>query len=115
MTRFTASEKVMLGRARAPAAVTQTILPATVGGALRNLTAAILRPLRQRAMVDRLEQLDDRMLQDIGVERFDITAIAESVASRQAPSVSMALGNLFAVLGGSLAAWRFSRSSHSSA
>lgn len=105
MTRFTASEKVMLGRALAPAAVTQTIVPATVGGALRDLTAAILRPLRQRAMVDRLEQLDDRMLQDIGVERFNIAAIAESVASRQAPSVSIALGNLLAVLGGSLAAW----------
>jgi uncharacterized protein YjiS (DUF1127 family) len=105
MTRFTASEKVMLGRAMAPAAVTRTIAPATVGGALRDLTAALLRPLRRQAIADRLERLEDRMLRDIGVERYEIGAIAESVVSRQAPRVSVALGNLFAVLGGSLAAW----------
>jgi uncharacterized protein YjiS (DUF1127 family) len=105
MTRFTASEKVMLGRAMTPAAVTRTILPETVGGALRDLTAAILRPVRRRAIADRLERLDDRMLQDIGVQRFEIAAIAESVTARGAPSVSLALGNLFAVLGRSLAAW----------
>src|SRR5690349_4935458 len=79
MTRFTASEKVMLGRAVAPAAFTQTIAPATVGGALRDLTAALLRPLRRQAIADRLERLDDRMLADIGVQRGDIDSIAESV------------------------------------
>jgi uncharacterized protein YjiS (DUF1127 family) len=105
MTRFTASEKVMLGRAMAPATVTETIAPATVGGALRALTAAILRPLRRQAIVDRLERLEDRMLQDIGVERCEIAAIAESVSSRQAPTISLALENLVAVLGGTLAAW----------
>jgi uncharacterized protein YjiS (DUF1127 family) len=105
MTRFTASEKVMLGRAMAPAAVTRTIAPETVGGALGVLAAAILRPLRRRAIADRLERLDDRMLQDIGVARFEIDAIAESAASRQAPSAGTALGNLFAVLAKSLAAW----------
>jgi uncharacterized protein YjiS (DUF1127 family) len=105
MTRFTASEKVMLGRAMAPATVTETIAPATVGGALRALTAAILRPLRRQAIVDRLERLEDRMLQDIGVERCEIAAIAESVSSRQAPTIGLALENLVAVLGGTLAAW----------
>src|SRR4030095_15826809 len=104
MTRFTASEKVMLGRAMAPAAVTRTIAPATVGGALRHLTAALPPPVRRQAIADRLERLEDRMLRDIGVERYEIGAIAESVVSRQAPRVSVALGNLFAVLGGSLAA-----------
>jgi uncharacterized protein YjiS (DUF1127 family) len=105
MTRFTASGKVMLGRAMAPAAVTRTIAPATVGGALRDLAAALLRPVRRQAIADRLERLDDRMLQDIGVDRYEIGAIAESITARSAPRVGMALGNLFAVLGRSLAAW----------
>ncbi len=105
MTRFTASEKVMLGRAMASAGVTESIAPQTVGGALRALTAAILRPLRRQAIADRLERLEDRLLEDIGVQRFEIDAIADSVASRQAPSVGVALGNLVAVLVKSLAAW----------
>jgi uncharacterized protein YjiS (DUF1127 family) len=87
MTRFTASEKVMLGRAMAPAAVTRTIAPETVGGALRDLAAAILRPLRRQAISDRLERLDDRLLEDIGIQRFQIDAVAETVSSRQAPGV----------------------------
>ncbi len=105
MTRFTASEKTMLGRARAPAGVTQAIAPDTVGGALRDLTAAVLRPLRRQAIADRLERLDDRLLEDIGVQRSQIDVIADSVASRQTPRVGAALGNLFAVLVKSLAAW----------
>jgi uncharacterized protein YjiS (DUF1127 family) len=112
MTRFTASEKVMLGRAMAPAAVTQTIAPETVGGALRDLTAAILRPLRRQAISDRLERLDDRLLEDIGVQRFQIDAIADSVASRQAPSVGVALGHLSATLVKSLAAWSERRTAY---
>jgi len=105
MTRFTTSEKVMLGRAMAPATVTRTLAPATVGGALHDLTAAVLRPLRRQAIADRLERLDDRMLQDIGVERYEIGTIADSVTSRQAPRVGVAFGNLLSVLSGGLAAW----------
>ena len=105
MTRFTASEKVLVGRAMAPAAITQAIAPETVGRALRDLTAAILRPLRRQAIADRLERLDDRLLDDIGLQRFQIDAVADSVASRRAPGVGVALGNLFAVLAKGLAAW----------
>src|SRR5262245_42547461 len=90
MTRFTASE-VMFGRAIAPATVTRALAPETIGSALRDLMAAILRPLRRWAIIDRLERLDDRMLDDIGVRRYDIDAIAQSVASRQTPSVGAAL------------------------
>src|SRR5262249_35309156 len=95
MTGFTASE-VMFGRAIAPVTVTRAIAPETIGSALRDLMAAILRPLRRWAIIDRLERLDDRMLDDIGVRRYDIDAIAQSVASRQAPSVGTALGNVLA-------------------
>lgn len=112
MTRFTASEKVMLGRALAPAAVTRTIAPATLGGALRDLTAALLRPLRRQAIADRLERLDDRMLEDIGVRRGEIDGIAESVVARQAPSVGVALGTLLGLLGGNLKAWSERRAAH---
>lgn len=112
MTRFTASEKVMLGRAMAPAAVTQNIAPETVGGALRNVAAAVLRPLRRQAIADRLDRLEDRMLDDIGIHRCEIDAIADSVTSRQTLSVSAALGNLLAVLGGSLAAWSERRAAY---
>jgi uncharacterized protein YjiS (DUF1127 family) len=112
MTRFTASEKVMLGRAMAPAAVTRTIAPETIGRALRDLTAAILRPLRRQAIVDRLERLDDRLLADIGVQRFDIDAIADTVASRQVPSVGVAFGHLLGVLIRSLKAWSERRAAY---
>jgi len=112
MTRFTASEKTMLGRAMAPAGVTESIAPETVGGALRALTAAILRPLRRQAIADRLGRLEDRLLEDIGVQRFEIDAIADSVASRQAPSVGVALRNLSAMLVKSLAAWSERRTAY---
>jgi uncharacterized protein YjiS (DUF1127 family) len=112
MTRFTASEKVMLGRAMAPAAVTRTIAPETVGGALRDLAAAILRPLRQRAISDRLERLDDRLLEDIGIQRFQIDAVAETVSSRQAPGVGVALGHLSTALVKSVAAWSERRTAY---
>jgi len=105
MTRLTASEKVMLGRAMAPAAVTQALAPETVGGALRALATAALRPVRRHAIADRLERLDDRMLQDIGVQRFEIGAIADAATARQAPTISAALGNLVAVVAGKTIAW----------
>jgi len=105
MTRLTASEKVMLGRAMAPAAITQALASETVGGALSALAAAILRPVRRRAIADRLERLDERMLQDIGVQRFEIGAIADAATARQAPTVGAALGSLLALVAGKTIAW----------
>jgi uncharacterized protein YjiS (DUF1127 family) len=105
MTRLTASEKVMLGRAMAPAAVTQTLAPETVGSALRALAAAVLRPVRRRAIADRLERLDDRMLQDIGVQRFEIGTIADAATAHQGPTVGEAFGNLVGTVAGKLLAW----------
>ena len=112
MTRFTTSEKAMLERAQAPAALTRTIAPTTFGGALHDLTAALLRPLRRQAIADRLERLDDRMLDDIGIQRGEIEGIAEAVASRQAPTVSTAVGKLLALAGGSLTAWSERRAAY---
>ena len=111
MTGFTASE-VMFGRAMAPVTVTRAIAPETIGSALRDLMAAILRPLRRWAIIDRLERLDDRMLDDIGVRRYDIDAIAQSVASRQAPGIGAAVGNLFASLARIVVAWSERRAAY---
>jgi len=102
----------MFGRAIAPATVTRAVAPETIGSALGDLMAAILRPLRRWAIVDRLERLDERMLDDIGVRRYDIDAIAQSVASRQAPGIGAAVGNLFASLARIVVAWSERRAAY---
>lgn len=79
MTRFTEKEKVELSRAMMPATTIRTpdFIPATSKGSL-------LRRWRQHAAVVReLSELDDRMLEDIGVPRWQIGEIADTVVGER--------------------------------
>jgi uncharacterized protein YjiS (DUF1127 family) len=105
MTRLAEIEKVTLNRAKlgalAPAMEAQT-----VSGAFGALVEAVLRPFQRRAIIRRLERLDDRMLADIGLQRWEIGAVATSVAGRQAPTLSVALVDLIAAVAKGIVAWQ---------
>lgn len=87
MTRFTEKEKVELSRAMSPAATTRTedFAPATGKG------TALQRWLRRTAVARELTQLDDRMLADIGVQRWQIDEIADQASGGGHPSLLAAL------------------------
>jgi uncharacterized protein YjiS (DUF1127 family) len=105
MTRLAEIEKVTLSRAKL-GAVAPAMEAQTVSGAFGALVEAVLRPFRQRAIVRRLERLDDRMLEDIGLQRWEIGAVATSAAGRRAPTVTVALVDLFAAVAKGIVAWQ---------
>lgn len=80
MTGYIDKEKVTFSRAL-PATLTRTIPT----NAVTRLAQAALRSVKRallRAAVEReLTRLDDRMLADIGVQRWDIAAIADRAAT----------------------------------
>ncbi|GIK98578.1 MAG: hypothetical protein BroJett029_27870 [Alphaproteobacteria bacterium] len=86
MTRFTDKEKVALERAKAAVATTRTDSSASTdrGNALQ-------RWLRRAAVVRELSQLEDRMLADIGLERWQIEELADRVTGNDGRSVVSAL------------------------
>jgi uncharacterized protein YjiS (DUF1127 family) len=105
MTRLAEIEKVTLNRAKL-GAVAPPMEAQTVSGAFGALVEAVLRPFRRRAIVRRLERLDDRMLEDIGLQRWEIGAVAMSAAGRQAPTLSVALVDLVAAMAKGIVAWQ---------
>jgi uncharacterized protein YjiS (DUF1127 family) len=108
MTRLAEIEKVTLNRA-----TLESIAPAmgaqTVRDAFQALAEAVRGPFQRRAIVSRLERLDDRMLEDIGLQRWEIDAVATSIAGRQAPQLSVALVDLLAAVGKRIIAWQEQR------
>jgi uncharacterized protein YjiS (DUF1127 family) len=98
MTRLAEIENVTLNRATLEGVVIPAMEGQTVRGAFDALVEAVLRPFRRRAIVRRLERLDDRMLEDIGVRRWEIDIVAASTAGRQAPTLAVALVDLLAAV-----------------
>lgn len=98
MTRLAEIENVALNRTRLEGLVAPGVETETVSGAFGALVEAVLRPFQRRAIVRRLERLDDRMLDDIGVQRWEIDTVATSVAGRRAPTLTVALVDLFAAI-----------------
>lgn len=92
MTRFTEKEMVELSRAMTPAATTRTeeFTPAVSQGNLMQ------RWLRRAAVVRELSQLDSRMLDDIGVSRWQIDEIADAAVGGERPSLAAALAQTLA-------------------
>lgn len=91
MTRFTYKEKVALDRAMAAAATTRIDSSALTGRG--NLLA---RWLDRAAVVRELSGLDDRMLADIGVARWQIDEIADQAAGNSKRSLLSALAGTLA-------------------
>ncbi len=88
MTRFTEKEKVELSRAMSPvatAARTEDFTTATSKGSL------LQRWLQRAAVARELSDLDDRMLEDIGVARWQIDEIADSTVGGERPSLLPAI------------------------
>ena len=83
MTRFTEKEKMELSRAMAPAA---TIRTGRINSAASK-GSVLQRWLRRAAVVRELSQLDTRMLDDIGVARWQIDEIADSAVGGERPSL----------------------------
>jgi uncharacterized protein YjiS (DUF1127 family) len=104
MTRFTENEKVMLSRTKLPAAIATNA--DSVGAAFCALFEAIRRPFRHASIVRELARLDDRMLADIGVQRWDIDTVAEAATAVEAPSIGTALGRVIVALGKAVGRWQ---------
>lgn len=83
MTRFTEKEMAALSEAQGPVAAVRTdnSIPATRQG------SALQRWLRRTAVVRELSQLDDRMLEDIGIARWQIEEIADAAVGGKRPSL----------------------------
>lgn len=92
MTRFTEKEKVELNRAMSPVATVRTedFTPATSKGSL------LQRWLQRAAVVRELSDLDNRMLDDIGVARWQIEEIADSAVGGERPSLLAAVATAVA-------------------
>jgi uncharacterized protein YjiS (DUF1127 family) len=106
MTRLAEIENVTLNRARLEGLVAPAVATQTVSGAFGALVEAVLRPFQRRAIVHRLERLDDRMLEDIGLQRWEIDAVATSATGRRAPTLAVALVDLLAAVAKRIVAWQ---------
>jgi uncharacterized protein YjiS (DUF1127 family) len=93
MTRLTDLEKAMLDFAKmqAPAApARKTFTLADLGVAL---VETVMRPWRRSQLAFELGRLDDRMLADIGMKRFEVGEIAEAASRHTAPTLGELLGS----------------------
>lgn len=92
MTRFTDFEKAMLDLAKmqAPAATTRKSL--TLANLGLALVESLRRPWRRAQLKFELSRLDERMLADIGVKRFQIDNVATNAARASTPTVSEFIG-----------------------
>lgn len=76
-----------------------------VAGTLSKFLAPLKRYLRRHQLVRDLKDMDDRLLDDIGITRFDIRAVAEGVrlqkkSNRQTPPDFAAEPEILQVQGG---------------
>lgn len=110
MTRFTENEKVMLSRAKMPATVAANA--DSVAAAFGALFKSIRRPLRRASIARELTLLDDRMLADIGVRRWDIETVAETASAAEAPSIGAAVWHVIVTLAGTLGRWQERRTAY---
>jgi len=96
MTRFTEKEMVELSRAMTPATTTRTEEFTPAAGEFSSQGNLLQRWLRRAAVVRELSQLDSRMLDDIGVSRWQIDEIADAAVGGERPSLTAALAQTLA-------------------
>jgi uncharacterized protein YjiS (DUF1127 family) len=112
MTRFTNKEKVIVGYAKSQAEIADNAGVNSVGGALKNLMILLGRTFRRGAIASQLRRLDDRMLADIGLQRWQIASVASQAVTGVNMSVGEAFGALLTALSGSYSAWRNRRAAY---
>lgn len=102
MARFTEMEKMAVNRAKAAVATTEL----TAGESVRHFAASIRRRLanraRRNAVARELMGLSNRMLDDLGMTRADITATAKLTADRAYPVNGTVLGDLRNLVDGTM-------------
>jgi uncharacterized protein YjiS (DUF1127 family) len=96
MTRFTEKEMVELSRAMMPATTTRTEEFTPAAREFSSQGNLMQRWLRRAAVVRELSQLDSRMLDDIGVSRWQIDEIADAAVGGERPSLAAALAQTLA-------------------
>ena len=98
MTRFTDFEKAMLDLAKMqePAAKTRTVTLADLGAAL---VESLRRPWRRAQLAFELARLDDRMLADIGMKRFEVESVADKASRNTVPSLGELVGQYVSTVG----------------
>jgi uncharacterized protein YjiS (DUF1127 family) len=106
MTRLTANEKVMLNQAKLKIGAVPTGAPNGIGPAVGALLDSALRPLRRAGIARQLARLDDRMLDDIGLQRWQIDEVADAAASHDSVSLWDAIGNLLTTIASQVSAWQ---------
>jgi uncharacterized protein YjiS (DUF1127 family) len=98
MTRFTDFEKAMLDLAKMqePAAKTRTVTLADLGA---SLVESLRRPWRRAQLAFELGRLDDRMLADIGMKRFEVETVADKASRNAVASLSELVGQYLSTVG----------------
>lgn len=94
MTRFVEKEKLSQRRATVPAPTAPTGTLARLAWNAQQLRRSVSRALRRARIVAELQQLDDRMLADIGLQRWQIASVADNAVGPSAGSPLGLLGRL---------------------
>jgi uncharacterized protein YjiS (DUF1127 family) len=109
MTRLSDNEKVMLAQAKTQAVVTRNTDIDSVSGAFKAIAKAAVRPIRRALVARQLQKLDDRLLADIGLQRWQIEIVADNAVGGSQESVLAAVAQLFALLVKRVRLWREKR------
>jgi uncharacterized protein YjiS (DUF1127 family) len=109
MTRLSDNEKVVLAQAKTQAAVTRNEKIDSVTDAFKAVAKAAVRPIRRALIARQLQKLDDRLLADIGLQRWQIEVVADNAVGGSRESFPAAVVQLVSLLGKGFRLWREKR------
>ncbi|HEV8677958.1 MAG TPA: DUF1127 domain-containing protein, partial [Stellaceae bacterium] len=109
MTRLSDNEKVMLAQAKTQAVITRNTNIDSVSGAFKAIATAAVRPIRRALVARQLQKLDDRLLADIGLQRWQIEIVADNAVGGPRLSFPAAVAQLVTLLVKRFRLWREKR------
>jgi uncharacterized protein YjiS (DUF1127 family) len=109
MTRLSDNEKVVLAQAKTQAAVTRIEKIDSVADAFKAVAKVAVRPIRRALIARQLQKLDDRLLADIGLQRWQIEVVADNAVGGSRESFPAAVVQLVSLLGKGFRLWREKR------
>jgi uncharacterized protein YjiS (DUF1127 family) len=109
MTRLSDNEKVMLAQAKSQAVVTRNTNIDSISGAFKAIATAAVRPIRRALVARQLQKLDDRLLADIGLQRWQIEIVADNAVGGPRLSFPAAVAQLVTLLVKRVRLWREKR------